>query len=206
MFDRKQLYRGTPASLAGTGDQASVDVVDADASELRRVSRQLAITLPQVELEAFSLSEDSLGLEEFTRTCRDRGYERARRVFVARESRETVAALVAESGDDGINVFGLLDCCWVVTLGRPLAPSDGVLLALLRAAGRHYGSLGKRSFLLWGDPSWSSGAFERLGLCHVARAIRWIASRRLLPAYLSYMEDTVGMPRSPRAERPVTRT
>lgn len=84
--------------------------------------------------------------------------------------------------------------CRLIYLQPEAARDDAVKDLLLRRAVAHYAAAGKPEFLLLG--SWGGepmDLLEPLGLHYQTDILRWLARRRVLPAYLDYVEEFLGM-------------
>ena len=194
VYDGFKLFKcvldEAPALAAAPPDD--LEIVPGDPRLLRCLSRHLEQTLPAVEVEAFCLGEAEIGLDDFSRECAARGYERERRIFFALRHGEPLAALVAETGDEGINIFSLFNRCWLVPLDPGAARDRRVEESLLRRARRFYLERDKQAFLLLGSLDGEPEAIEeerRLGLEYVADGLRWLARRSVIPAYMEYIEN-----------------
>jgi hypothetical protein len=191
-FDRGRLEltslevhrRATDAPLpAAVGEP---EVVAATPALVSTLARRLAATTTALERRALALDEERLLLGDFSEACRQQGHERARQIFFVVAGGEARAALIAESGSEGVNIFGLLNTCRLVPLtDEPL--ETATRLALLRRAIEHYRGLGKRHFLLCGQAE-DGEAAARLGFEHVSGGLRWIAHRQVIPAWAAYLE------------------
>jgi hypothetical protein len=180
-----QVYRRQTATAAPAGP---VPVVPATRALLDRLSAALARTTSALVRTALGL-DGALDLRSFSEDCARRGHERGRRIFFAGG-----AALVADSGDEGVNIFGLLNGCRLFALGEE-TPTAAEREALLGQAVSHYRALGKRHFLLFdqigdGDGD-GDGAPERMGFERVSAGLCWIAAREVLPAWSAYLEALI---------------
>lgn len=192
VYDGFRLYKrllGDPVEpLPGHGPE----IVEADPDLMERLARHLEQEIPKLELDAYSLSSREIGLETFTRECLHKGYERTRTVLFALRGTTPIAALVAETGQEGVNVFGLLNRCWIVGMEPGADDDPAVKEALLARAVRHYSALGKHAFLFLDDTAGEPGdVMAQLGFSCVADGRRWLARQRVIPAYLGYMEEVI---------------
>ena len=106
---------------------------------------------------------------------------RERTVLVATENGTAVAAAILEAGEDGLHLFGLLDC---VRLFPLVAGGERRFNDLLRAAGAWYEGLGKTKFVLFDE--WNTEVDAGLRPTHLGSAICAILSDRLIPDYLDH--------------------
>jgi hypothetical protein len=129
-------------------------------------------------------------MQEFCENCARDGYERGRHVFFALHRGSPVGALIAETGSEGMNVFSLLNSCSIVFLAKSPECEWKALRALLVRAIDYYGGQGKGAFLFLGaNGRKQEPHMQDLGLSYVAEGWRWLAARRVIPAYISYLED-----------------
>lgn len=162
-----------------------------EAEAASMLDRALSMEISLLEREAFSLHIDEIMLSDFEADCRDAGYERVRRVFVASSEDGPQAAIVAESGGEGVNVFGLLNRCWIV----PLHASGGspeVRRQLLRHAVDWYREIDVAEFLYFGQSVECGEAATSLGFERVSGGMRWLSRRDVVPAWMSHVEDVLG--------------
>jgi hypothetical protein len=204
-FDKDRLFlaemdvfrRSTAAPLPGD-PAAGVAVVAADAAARARLARRLAATAAPIERQALALDEDRLDLSSFTEACARRRYERRREISIAYLGGEARAGLIAESGGEGVNLFGLLNSCRIVPLSdEPLEPT--VRAALLGRAVDHYRVAGKTHFLYFEDQPGADDAPARLGFERVSGGLRWIAHRDVIPSWSAYLDGLA--PPAPPARR-----
>jgi len=190
IYDRFTLYKRYIYPSTGYQGYFDEDIVVADPPVLGLLARRLAEDLTQLEVEAYCYGEGEIGLDGFTAACAGRGYERTRTILAALADGRPRAALVAETGEEGVNLFNLLNRCWIVGLDRGALDPD-VERRLLVAAGRLYACKGKRSFL-YVTPAGAPGLVpEALGFEFVADGIRWLAGRGVIPAYLGYLDQVI---------------
>jgi hypothetical protein len=190
-FDRDKILltpmvvhrRSTEAPLPGGG--ASLPVVEATGPLLSLLARRLAETRPEIERKALALDEDRIRLYAFSEACDRWGQERRRDIFFAFDEERPAAALIAESGGEGVNVFGLLNTCRIVGLVDEV--SAAAREALLRRAVEHYRSRDKKHFLLFEETDVDELP-GRLGFERVSAGLRWIAHRDVIPAWAAYLE------------------
>jgi hypothetical protein len=196
LYDGYKLFRYQPRSdLSQELDLPDgLEIVPGDPKLLRRLSRHQSQNLPKIEFDAFSYSELEIGLERFASSCAAQGYERERRIFFAVERGRPLAALIAETGSAGVNIFGLLDMCWLVFLAPRSAADLHIRRALLKQAVRFYTRRAKPSFLylgkLDGEPM---GLLEKLGFDYETDGLRWLARRSIVPAYVNYIREVMGL-------------
>lgn len=147
-----------------------------------------------LEMRAFGYGPDEMTLEGFSRTCREHGYERSRFVFFAVDAADRpVAAMVTESGGEGVNIFGLMNSVRLVDLAPEHEDLEDARNALLLRAIDHFRALDKRNFLLYADEL--SGPSEVREQCFrlVSPGIRWLVKRNVVPAWLSYVDDLLAV-------------
>jgi hypothetical protein len=169
--------------------EITFDIVEEDAQLLLALSTRLAALLPAIEIDAFSYDRRDIDLGTFTLTCAKEGYERGRRVFFALEGARPIAALIAENGSEGVNVFGLLNTCRLFPVEGSEDEVKRARQLLLAKAADHYRSLGKREFLLLDAREDVDEEIVRLGFALASPGVRWLVRRNVVPAWLSYIDD-----------------
>ena len=192
VYDEYVLYKcrteDEPAPLPADGVRWSVKKADRD--ELAGLARQLRELLTPLEIEAYSYGEDEIDLRSFSA---EDPAELRRSVLVARDEEGPLAALVLESGSEGVNVFGLLNSCRIFFL-RPVhdrAEVKGICGALLAAAREDYRARDTREFIIFAThEAMAEAAFERGG-CLISEGVRWVASCELLQAWTSYIDEVL---------------
>jgi len=195
-YDGYGVYRHLPAPPVDVPPErlGGVRAVPASVDHAERLVRHLALNVPAIEFAAYAYGDD-LELAAFGRRCQAFGYRRSRKVLVAVDPEgQPLAALLAETGEPGLNVFGLLDRCWIVYLASEAARDDRVKLALLDAAVRYYADEGRPSFLYFGH--WGGepmDLLEPLGFFFEAEGMRFLARREVLPAYMAYTDELMRM-------------
>lgn len=199
LYDTYKVYKCIPCDQLPVSHVApdGVIIVEADEELLACLCEHLAAELPALEVEALSLHLDGLLLNEFSQSCRDNGYVREREIFFAEEDGVPLAALVVEIGEEGTNIFGLLNRCWFVYLQPQAAVDDRVKYHLLRRAVRYYANKAKLEFILIG--SWGGepeDLLEPLGITYRADGFRFIGRRSVLPAWMSHVNELMNAMRS----------
>jgi hypothetical protein len=191
-YEENRVFRRDPwapvSRIIPKGE--AVAVVDADAAALDAVSLALQKRSSFVEFDALAFERSEIGLENFTERCRALGWERERKVYVALEEGLPVAALVAESGGEGVNIFGLMNCSFIVNL-REQPVSAAAKTALLDEASQHFMRLDKPVFLFFDERDADVGSVEILGFEFVSDGMCFIASKKMVPAWLSYLENVL---------------
>jgi hypothetical protein len=166
------------------------EVVLADEAALRSLSQHLRATLSKLEFDAFAYDEENIDLAAFAAQCQGHSYDRARHVYLALKDGVAVAALMAESGEEGANLFGLMNRCRLFALG-PAGIDPVAKQALLSAASAHYAALGKYSFVFLGGPDEDIAELQDIGYDFVSEGIRWLARRSVVPAWLSFVQNSL---------------
>ncbi len=137
-----------PCDAARNNVLAPASVREATPSELNEVFAAFSSQRPEPYVQATGLSSADLGLGQVKNRWRRNGLHRDRAVFVAEDERGRRAAVVVESGDAGLHLFGLIDLARIIALSP-----DGYALVprLLRAAQDWYRRLGKTSFVYFSE-------------------------------------------------------
>ncbi len=190
LYDEYELYKCLPGAAAQRpGPPSGWRIGPAASPELRAVAAKLRETLTPLELDAYAYGEEVLDLPSFAREAPTRF---RREVLVAREGREPRAALIAECGSDGVNIFGLLNVCRLFSFAPFDDPEEekAVVRGLLAAAGEFYRSRGVDEYNVFATSRAMAEAADEAGR-FVAHGVRWLASCDLLPAWLSYVDDVL---------------
>jgi hypothetical protein len=137
-----------------------------------------------------AFAPEDIELTDFSRRCAKLGCERGRQIYVARQGAVPVAALIAESGDEGVNVFGLMNRCFIVSLTpEPVSPSAKA--ALLGKAGQYFKHLKKEHFIFLDSPDSDAALVTLCGFELISDGMRFIAHKRVIPAWLSYLANVL---------------
>ena len=196
VYDEYSVYKHMLRSvlLEPVPRPSSVEIVGGSQELERVLSRTLKARLHAVEFEAFCYKEREIGLFDFSRKCASEGYERERQIFFAVEGGKALAAMVAEIGDEGINIFGLFNKCWFVYIDPRTAQDDWIKERLLRRVISYYAERGKKEFIfLDNEGDISDKLLKSLDFRHVARGFRFLARTTILPAWMSYSDETIGI-------------
>ncbi|MBK8009902.1 MAG: hypothetical protein IPK13_01020 [Deltaproteobacteria bacterium] len=192
VFTCREVFRCFPsdAIVAALRPTKGVTVRPAAADELTKLSDHLRVTLSPLEYDAFSYGPDEIDLSGFSRECEERQYRRHRTIYVAAVEGQVVSAAIAESADEGISVFGLLNIAWICDLSR--GPwTEEARAALLSQLIRHYHQLDVQLFVYSEpDDEWRT-LNESLGLQYVSAGTRWIARRSVAAAWQNHLETTL---------------
>jgi hypothetical protein len=169
-------------------------IVSANGSLTRLLWEHQQRTLSPLELDAYGWSPDGHCMQQFTERCASDGYVRRRQVFFALRDGIPAAALVAETGSEGMNVFSLLNSCSVTILECPVEEKGDVRRSLLARAIDYYSGAGKEAFLFLDASREEQPAhLHDLGFVHIAQGWRWLAAKRVIPAYITYLHDLAVM-------------
>jgi hypothetical protein len=199
VFDRLAVFKWH-ASHGGTAipvrPTRAFDIVSASGGLMRVLWEHQQATLSPLELDAYGWSPDGRCMQQFSEHCATHGYARHRQVFFALRDGLPLAALVAETGSEGMNVFSLLNACSVVFLQCPPEERCEVVRSLLARGIDHYSGSGKEAFLFLGFGDAERHArLQELGFTYVAEGWRWLTSKRVIPAYITYLRDLAALRR-----------
>ncbi len=183
------VYKFYRSSLQAPAPHSDVDVVLARGRDLPDLSARLSHVVLLIEMDAFSYYPDEIGLQDFARDCSDCGYERARTIYLASRSGTLSACLIAETGGEGTNVFGLLNTCRIVNLDGEGDVHPDVKRSLLETAIQHYRNAAKVQFIFVDDLNVEDKEVTQLGFELVSAGIRWIVHRGAVPAWLSFTDQ-----------------
>ena len=187
-------------TLSESPDLKLVPATPALWSEL---ATHLRATLSPLEIRALGF-EGNIDLQAFTRSVAACGYERTRQAYFALVDGKPVAALLAETGDEGVNVFGLLNACRIIWMQPGASDRTDIRARLLAQAVEHYRLLDKKSFVLFDDHADASVPVE-LGFEAVSPSLCWVAHRDVIPAWTSYLKGLLVRTSSDSVKQPATR-
>jgi len=202
VFDRFAVFKwhashgGTPIAIRPAH---AFDIVSANGRLMRMLWEHQQQTLSPLEIDAYGWSPDGQCMQQFSEHCAADGYARRRQIFFALRNGVPLAALVAETGSDGMNVFSLLNACSVFFLQCPDEERSEVVRSLLARGIDYYSGSGKEAFLFLdfsGDKR--HVRLHDLGITHVAEGWRWLTSKRVIPAYITYLRDLAALRRPGR--------
>jgi hypothetical protein len=199
LYDTCRLYKFV---YAPTKDGAarrrrgfdSIEIVDSQQGYLDLLSNCLRLLCSDLEFDAFFYACSDFELRSFSQRCARYGYERERRVAFALDRGQPKAAMIVESGEVGVNIFGLLNKCWIV----PLEPGSEVNREyeerLLEWALAYYKEKRKEEFIYMGPCSTEAcGWLESMGFIYQADAFRFLAKKEILPVWMGYVDELMGM-------------
>jgi hypothetical protein len=190
LYDEYQLFKCPPSSSAPRpGLPRGWRIDRTDSRGLRAVAEKLGDTLSPLELDAYAYAPETIDLPSFASQT-PTSFQRE--VFVAHDGRETRAALIAECGSDGVNVFGLLNSCrpFLLTPFEDPEEERAIARGLLAAAGGFYRARGVGQYIVFATGRTVAEAAAEEGR-FVANGVRWLASCDLLPAWLNYVEEVL---------------
>jgi hypothetical protein len=193
IYDENRVFRSivAPPVSRRRARWSDVEVRAADSRLLAEVSGVLRLNTSALEYNAMAYAPTEIGLEQFTDRCRAMGYDRGRQVLVASDADGPAAALIAETGSEGVNVFGLLNRCVIVNLRASVTPS--VKATLLDEATQYFRGLEKSEFVFLDDRDADIAEVELLGYEFVSEGMRFIASKRVVPAWLAYLQNALSL-------------
>jgi hypothetical protein len=156
-----------------------------------------ARSLRPIQVAAHELSAEGLSSAGFARKLAHHGQVRARTTYVFAPAGRPVWALVCETGNEGVNIFGLLNRCWLTEL-VPISSQEASAArrTLLRRALRHFADAGKRQVMLLEDEQAAPGDALAAGFVRVSDGVYWLSRREVMPAWLSYVEDAFSLSRA----------
>jgi hypothetical protein len=103
-----------------------------------------------------------------------------------------VAALIAESGGEGVNVFGLMNRCFIVSLTtQPV--SRPAKAALLGKAEQHFDQLDKRQFVFIDESDMDTAFVSPSGFEFISEGMRFIAHKRVVPEWISHLANVLSL-------------
>jgi hypothetical protein len=153
----------------------------ATADEVLRLAQLVVAQRSPDYAVATGLSAVQLGERKISPDWEAGGLTRDRTVFVARRGGFMVAAAVCEKAENGVHLYGLLDCVRTfafVPEARETFPE------LLAAAQRWFSSAGKRRFVHFVDEDDHPQQVRDLGFVDLGKAHTLVVSIDLLPELL----------------------
>lgn len=196
IYDRYNLYKCLLSTKRVNRLMPSreLEIKSGDTRLLKTLSHHLKKNLSQIEFEAFSFNKDEITLDTFSNQCLSSGYERKRQIFFAVDGEIPIAALIAETGSEGVNTFNLLNCCWVVFLISDVRQNQYVLEQLMTQAIDFYHKEKKAEFIFLDKyDSMPKKHLEKYGIKYLTNGMRWLSNYKITSAYLNYIEETLGM-------------
>lgn len=196
VYTTNRVYRCDARTKSGDDVEdllsSSLSVRPVAAAEASEIAAWLAERLSPMEIDAFAYHAEEFLLQAFEDSSRVHGCERTRRAFVAREGARPLALLIAETGNEAINVFGLENAFRIIDLASDAA-ARGAHAVLLATARRHYIALGKAACLFFDDSDVDVQILATQGFAFVSRGLRWIVSRAAVPAWQSHVDDLLSV-------------
>lgn len=201
IYDQFELYE-VDLSVEGAEDLFQGIPVFLVTDQLwARLAARLAETEPRMVIEALALGQKEIDLRSFARWSADHGLERDREAFVALTGGKPSCAMIAETGAEGVNIFGLLDRCWLVELQPGATRRAEVVAALITAARQYYQRRGRSRFLLFDELGLDEEGLVASGARRQARGIRYLARATILPAWLNYLGQILEMSAADEGDR-----
>jgi hypothetical protein len=169
----------------------------ANDSDLSALADCYARSLRPIQVAAHELSAEGLSSAGFARKLAHHGQVRARTSYVFAPGGRPVWALVCETGNEGVNLFGLLNRCWLTELA-PISSQEASAArrTLLRRALRHFADAGRRQVVLLENEHEAPDDALAAGFVRVSDGVYWLSRREVMPAWLSYVEDAFSLSRS----------
>ena len=176
-------------------DARGITVALASPLEKQLLARRVAQKHPACYADAFDFVPERIGLERVTDMWRVAGMERERAILVAHAKNRPVAAIVLETGEEGTNLFRLLDSARVFALSAGVTPEAYV--ALFNEARDWYAARGRTEFLFFKEDREDSYVAPA-GLHPISEPYLWIVSARLVPDFLEHVSEVAGGRPKPR--------
>lgn len=187
-FDEYRLFKRQTELAVPKVDRVAVRKLG--GTGLQVLSREIRKAVSGIEFEAFSYDEDNFDLGNFRRAFPRAGTDRGRKAVAVYQEGVLVAALVAELGNEGTNVFGLLNQCRIVWC-RTVLDRDRIKQTLLAEAVELYRAAGRKEFLFidWDVPhdSCAAGLGYELGW----EGLRWLGRTEIMPAWRSFVDEVL---------------
>jgi hypothetical protein len=173
-------------------------VGSATPNELTVLADSIARTRPACYAEALDLTRDRLDLRPMEARWKEFGLEREREIIIARRGGVPIAAAVVELGQQGTNLFNLLDMARLFPLTEA-GPSAYV--ALVDAARRWYAARRRTSFHYLCEDG-GGEYIQESGIHGGCEPYFWVISSKLVPDYLEYISElTIGRSNAPNTRQ-----
>lgn len=167
-----------------------IEIGLATSEELTLLADEIARTRPACYVDALDFSRERIDLRPIQARWAELGFERERAILVARRRGVPVAATVLELGQQGTNVYRLMDMSRLFSLTEA-GPSTYV--ALVDAARRWYAARGRTSFHFLCE---DDGEYVQEAGIHAGPSpFLWILSSQLVPDFLEYIHELTHSPR-----------
>jgi hypothetical protein len=195
-WTKNQVYRADTRRAIPEGSMDRLVRV-ATEGDLALLAEHYAHTLGPMQVAAHELRAAGLSSAGFAQKLAHHGPVRTRQTYVFAPAGRPVWAMVCETGNEGVNLFGLLNRCWLTELS-PLSSQEASAArrTLLRRALRHFAAAGRQQVVLLEPEDESSGDPLAAGFVRVSDGVCWLSRREVLPAWLSYVEDAFSLSRS----------
>jgi hypothetical protein len=195
-WTKNQVYRADTRASIPEGPMDRLVRVAADA-DLGLLADTYARGLSAMQIAALELSAEGLSGAGFARRLGHQHALRSRQTYVFAPGGRALWALVCETGDEGANLFGLLNRCWLTEL-VPLGSQERLAArrTLLRRALRHFAGAGKRGVLLLEPEGESTSDALAAGFMRVSDGVCWLSRRDVMPAWLAYIDDALSLTRA----------
>lgn len=166
-----------------------ISVGSATPGELALLADTIARTRPQCYVEALDFTRERIDLRPVQARWKEFGLEREREILVARRGGVPVAAAVLELGQQGTNLYSLLDMARLFSLTEA-GPSTYV--ALVDAARRWYAARRRTSFHYLCEDE-GGDYVQEAGIHGGPDPYMWIISSKLIPDFLEHISElTIG--------------
>ncbi|MCP3099569.1 hypothetical protein LZ198_11895 [Myxococcus sp. K15C18031901] len=166
-----------------------IEIAPATPEEIAQLIETIGRTRPNCYMEALDFTRERFDMRRIQARWEGFGLERERGTVVARINGVAVAAAVMELGQQGTNLYSMLDMTRLFPLTEE-GPSTFV--ALVDAARRWYSARKRRSFHFICEDEGGS-YIEEAGIHGGPDPYLWIISAKLIPDYLEHISElTIG--------------
>ncbi|NOJ77138.1 hypothetical protein HNV28_01990 [Myxococcus xanthus] len=175
-----------------------ITVSPATSAELTLLTDHIAHSRPSCYVEALDFTRDRIDMRAVQGQWNTFGLEREREVLIARRNGVALAAAVLELGQQGTNLYSLLDMARLFPLSDA-GPSTYV--ALVDAARRWYAARHRRSFHYLCEDD--GGQYvQEAGIHAGPDPYMWIISAKLIPDYLEHISEvSIGRRSAPNSRQ-----
>lgn len=187
-----QIYEADTATELRLENKAGVVIRPANEYDLRRIEGYYSISASPIERAACALTGDDLELKRFNQLYAAHGLSRQRKFIVGTVNGVMIGFARIETGESGVNIFGLLDMLYVDVFSGVNSESRAAYHEALLGAGlEEFKALGKRDVIVALDDD-RSEFYVSKGLTFIWNGMRWIARRDILPRYHAYTQLLYG--------------
>jgi c-di-GMP-binding flagellar brake protein YcgR len=193
LYDEYRLFkRQTSVPIADQSHDCEFSIARLKGAQISEISQRIRAIVPEIESDAYGYSEREIDFCAFREAFSGVGADRTREIAIAYSAGLPLAVLIAETGNEGTSVFGLLNQCRIFWF-ESAHDRSAIKQALLSEAVKIYQTANRREFLFldW-DTNCDDDATQQ-GYEFISDGIRWLARMDIMPAWRSYIEEMLGL-------------